>query len=225
MITLYSGPLSLFTAKVRIALDEKGIDYERVEVPFDRANGYEPKHPEVVRYNPKQQVPVFVDTGAGSEDPVVLFDSTVILEYLEDIHPDPALYPTDARARARCRMLELHADEVFFPNVLTLIREVFYAGHRENESIGEAQAALARHYAELDATLASRDWIGGDEMTVADLTYRLATLFAASLGTPPPALQANLQAWLARIDARPSVARELEGLMKAVADISAPAAS
>ena len=48
---LYSGPLSLFSGKVRIALDEKGVTYELVSVPFSRA-GYEPKHPDVLRVNP-----------------------------------------------------------------------------------------------------------------------------------------------------------------------------
>ena len=117
---LYSGPLSLFTAKVRIALEEKELRYERVDVPFSRRSGYEPKHPDVVALNPKAQVPVLVD------DDVTLYDSTVILEYLEDRHPDPPLYPKDPVERARCRQLELAADEVLFPHVFALIREVFY---------------------------------------------------------------------------------------------------
>jgi len=69
---LYSGPLSLFTGKVRIALDEKGLECDIVSVPFSRA-GYQPKHPDVLAINPKAQVPVLV---AG---PVELYDSTVIL--------------------------------------------------------------------------------------------------------------------------------------------------
>ena len=59
---LYSGSLSLFTAKVRIALDEKGVPYERIEVGWSLERRYEPHHPEVVRLNPKRQVPVLVDT-------------------------------------------------------------------------------------------------------------------------------------------------------------------
>ena len=50
---LYSGPLSLFTAKVRIALDEKGLAHERISVPWSLAARYEPKHPDVVALNPK----------------------------------------------------------------------------------------------------------------------------------------------------------------------------
>jgi glutathione S-transferase len=58
---LYSGPLSLFTAKVRIALAEKGLAYERVEVGWSLARRYEPHHPDVLALNPKGQVPVLVD--------------------------------------------------------------------------------------------------------------------------------------------------------------------
>jgi glutathione S-transferase len=57
----YSGPLSLFTAKVRIALAEKRLEYERVEVGWSLADRYEPHHPEVVAKNPKREVPVLVD--------------------------------------------------------------------------------------------------------------------------------------------------------------------
>ena len=58
---LYSGPLSLFTSKVRIALDEKRLDYERVEVGWSLEHRYLPHHPDVVALNPKRQVPVLVD--------------------------------------------------------------------------------------------------------------------------------------------------------------------
>ena len=60
---LYSGPLSLFSRKVEIALYEKRIDFERVEVAFTQTGGYRPKHPDVIAANPKGQVPVLVDDG------------------------------------------------------------------------------------------------------------------------------------------------------------------
>ena len=69
---LYSGPLSMFGAKAQIAALEKGIDCELVMVPFTRDHRYEPKHPQVLRVNPKAQVPVLID-GA-----VEIFDSTQI---------------------------------------------------------------------------------------------------------------------------------------------------
>jgi glutathione S-transferase len=106
---LYSGPLSMFGAKAEIALREKGLDFDLVMVPFDPARGYEPKHPEVRRINPKSQVPVLVD------GELEIFDSTQIFEYLEDRHPVPPLWPHDPVARARARLLELRSDEVYSP--------------------------------------------------------------------------------------------------------------
>src|SRR5215212_2568307 len=112
---LYSAPLSLFARKVEIALREKGLEFERVMVPFSQERGYAPKHPDVLAANPKGQVPVLVD------DDLSLFDSTVILEYLEDAFPDPPLYPAAPKARARCRMLELFADEVLLVDIKRLM--------------------------------------------------------------------------------------------------------
>ena len=59
-IRLYSGPLSMFGAKAQIAMFEKGLPFELVMVPFDMACLYEPKDPEVLRVNPKRQVPVLI---------------------------------------------------------------------------------------------------------------------------------------------------------------------
>ena len=61
MMILYSASLSMFGMKVQIALIEKAIDYKLVMVPYDRDRGYEPRHPEVLRVNPKRQVPILLD--------------------------------------------------------------------------------------------------------------------------------------------------------------------
>ncbi|MEX0758863.1 MAG: glutathione S-transferase N-terminal domain-containing protein, partial [Tistlia sp.] len=100
---LYSGPLSLFARKVEIALREKDLAFERVMVTFSQSEGYSPKHPDVLAANPKGQVPVLLDGD------LTLFDSTVILEYLEDPYPAPPLYPAAPAEPARCRLLELAA--------------------------------------------------------------------------------------------------------------------
>src|ERR1051325_8923519 len=116
---LYSGPLSMFGAKAEIALSEKGIDFELVMVPFEMKTLYQPKHPEVARINPKRQVPVLVDSGAGGD--LEIFDSTQIFEYLETIRSPPALWPAQPQAKARARLLELKADEVYFPPIVRLM--------------------------------------------------------------------------------------------------------
>ena len=129
---IYSAPLSMFGAKVQIAALEKDVAFDLVMVPFTKDDTYEPKHPEVLRVNPvKQQVPILIDGD------VELFDSTQIFEYLEDLQPQPPLWPADVRERAKARLLELKSDEVYFPHVIKLMG-------LQAELQGEpAQAAIA----------------------------------------------------------------------------------
>lgn len=213
---LYSGPLSLFTGKVRIALAEKGLEYERIDVPFSRKNGYSPKLPEMLAINPKGQVPVLVDGD------VEVYDSTIILEYLEERYPSPPLFPSDPAARVRCRQAEAAADEILFPHVLTLIRESFYKPNeagRSSELIDAARGAIAAHYRSLDDDLRGGQFLCGEPFTVADIAYLMTITFASGLGAAPPESLENLAAWRARVSARPSVGSELlylsEGMTRA----------
>lgn len=202
---LYSGPLSLFTAKVRIALAEKAIPYERIEVGWSPADRYEPHHPDVVALNPKRQVPVLVDGD------VVVYDSTVILEYLEDRHPDPALLPADPADRARCRQWEAWADETLFASVWELIEEAFYPpgpGGRDPARLAAAQAGLADCHAELDKQLASREYVAGD-FSIADLGAAVFLGAAATMGAPPSPDRTHLLAWLQRCMTRPAIQTEM----------------
>ena len=205
---LYSGPLSLFTAKVRIALDEKAIPYERIEVGWSLGDRYLPHHPDVVRLNPRRQVPVLVDGD------VVVCDSTVILEYLEDAYPEPPLYPRDAAARARCRQLEDAADVTLFAPIWDLIEGVFYAAADGGGGAGRvatARAELARQYAALDAGLDGLEYLCG-AFSVADIGSFVMLNAAATLGAPPDPALTRLHDWLARTGGRPAVKREAEAM-------------
>jgi glutathione S-transferase len=193
---LYSGPVSTFGAKAEIAVLEKGIDCPRELVPFSLATLYEPKHPVVVRVNPRQQVPVLVDGD------IEIYDSTQIFEYLEDAHPEPPLWPRDAKARARARLAELESDEVFFPNVVTLMpRQRVAAG---DEGVAAALSAIERFYAKSDAALCAREYLAGT-FSYADIAFFMAQFFASFLGAPPAADLTNLAAWRSRVGTRPSV--------------------
>jgi glutathione S-transferase len=105
----------MFGAKVQIAALEKGLDFDLIMVAYDSHLGYSPKHPEVLRINPKGQVPVLVHGG------LEIFDSTQIFEYLEDLRPAPALWPRDIVDRAHARRLEHQSDEVYFPHIIRLM--------------------------------------------------------------------------------------------------------
>lgn len=199
---LYSGPLSLFARKVEIALAEKALACERIMVPFTQTEGYAPKDPGVLAANPKGQVPVLIDGD------LALFDSTVIFEYLEDAFPHPPLYPLDPRDRARCRLLELAADEIVMPLVRPLMHRSEPRGPRfaELEAAAEnAYGPLAAQYRQLDARLGERDYFCGD-FSVADIAVFMVLLFARRLKGPGFADLPALTAWYARMAARPPVA-------------------
>lgn len=199
---LYSGPLSLFARKVEIALAEKALAFERIMVPFTQTTGYAPKDPGVLAANPKGQVPVLIDGD------LALYDSTVIFEYLEDAYPEPPLYPRDPAGRARCRLLELAADEIMMP----LVRPLMHRSEPRSARFAELEAAaatacppLVAHYAQLEARLAGRDYFCGD-FSVADIAVFMVLLFARRLKGPGLDDLPGLTAWYERMAARPAIA-------------------
>ena len=192
---LYSGPLSMFGAKVQIAMLEKGIDFELVMVPYDRSSGYQPRHPEVLRVNPKQQVPVLIDGD------VEIFDSTQIFEYLEDMHPARPLWPRVSAARAIARQLEMKSDEVYFPHIIRLMG--LQDRHDDPAAIAAREAA-SRYYLEMEARLADRQWLAGD-YTFADIAFYMAALFGERMGAVVGQGTPKLLAWRERMTSRPAV--------------------
>jgi glutathione S-transferase len=199
---LYSGPLSMFGAKAQIAALEKNLAFDLVMVPFDFDKLYSPKHPEVLRVNPKAQVPVLVDGD------LALFDSTQIFEYLEDLQPQPPLWPGDVRQRARARGLELSSDEVYFPHVVRLMG---LQSQLEGEAAQTAIAACRQYALQMDRLLEDRDWLAGS-YSYADIAFYMAALFAERQGAPLTADMPRLLAWRDRMGKRPAV-REVAGAM------------
>lgn len=197
---LYSGPLSLFGAKAQIALLEKGVDFELEMVPFSLAERYTPKHPEVQRIHPKAQVPVLCD-GA-----LELFDSTQIFEYLEDRFPEPPLWPRSPEARARARLLELLADEMFFPHLATLMSPT---ARRDPNAVAAAGEAIRKSQSELDERLEGREYLCGD-FGYADVAWFMAQFFAAFLGEPFAPSLSRLAGWRRRVGDRPAVRAVIE---------------
>jgi glutathione S-transferase len=203
-LTLYTGPLSMFGAKAQIALIEKGIAADVIMVEYDSQRGYEPKHPEVLRINPKRQVPVLV------HGTLEIFDSTQIFEYLEDLQPEPPLWPRDAQARAQARLLEHKSDEVYFPYIIRLM------GLQQELHGDAARAAIDaanRHYAQMEAQLEGRDWLAGD-YSFADIAFYMAALFGERQGAPLTLQTPRLLAWRDRMSQRAAV-RQVAGAMAA----------
>lgn len=208
---IYSGPLSMFGAKVEIAAREKGVAFELVMVPFIEGDAYEPKHPEVLRVNPvKQQVPVLVDDIDGG---VSLFDSTQIFEYLEDRYPATALWPEGIADRARARQLEQKSDEVFFPNVIKLFG---LQDAMQSAPAVAACAACARYYDEMEGLLATREYLAGP-YGFADIAFYMACVFADRKGAGMSAATPRLLAWRTRVGERPAVRAVVDPMMQFLA--------
>ena len=199
---LYSGPLSMFGAKAEIAAHEKGIDFELVMVPFEMKTLYEPKHPEVLRINPKRQVPVLVDGD------LEIFDSTQIFEYFEHLKPTPSLWPGELRARARARLLEHQSDEVYFPHVVRLMG--FNPGSDDPAAVA-ARAAAAHYHGLMEARLQGRDWLA-DQYSYADIAFYMAALFGERMGAPLTEAHPRLKAWRDRMSTREPV-KKVAGTM------------
>jgi glutathione S-transferase len=218
---LYSGPVSLFSRKVEIALYEKGLAFERVGVAFTQTKGYAPKHPDVLALNPKGQVPVFVDGDLS------LYDSTVIIEYLEDAYPEPALYPGDPQERARCRLLDIFADEV----MLTPLRFLMHRTEPKPDDLErweakelkarEAEPALAGHFAELERQLQTRDYLCG-AFSAADIAVFMTVFWTRRLGGPSLRGHEALAGWYERLSKRPAFAKVVAEILAADAELSAP---
>jgi len=209
---IYSGPLSMFGAKAEIAAREKGVAFELELVAFSQEAGYAPKHPEVLRINPKRQVPVLVD-GA-----LEIFDSTQIFEYLEDRFPAPPLWPRDPVERARARRLELESDEVFFPHVIRLMG---LAGDRARPEWHQARDGLMTGYDAMERRLGDGDWLAGP-YTYADIAFFMAQFFAARHAVPMTAAHPRLAAWRRRMAGRAAVARVYEAMCAYLRSIGYP---
>src|SRR3989337_248835 len=115
MIKLYTFPPSTNSRKVRIALIEKGLEFERINIDLSKK---EQKNPQYLKIHPFGQVPALDDEG------FIIYDSTIINEYLEDEYPYPPLLPKDSEGRAQVRLMEDLRDSQFNPAAGQLNREL-----------------------------------------------------------------------------------------------------
>jgi glutathione S-transferase len=211
-LQLYSAPLSMFGAKAEIAVREKGLDYDLTMVPFDMQRLYEPRHPEILRVNPKRQVPVLI------HDRVEIFDSTQIFEYLEDLKPEPTLWPQAVPARAHARLLEHKSDEVYFPPVIRLMGLQQTPG---DPAAVTARDAVTRFYGEMEQVLGNGEYLAG-AYTYADIAFYMAQIFGARMGAPMTDATPHLLDWRERVGARPAVRHVAGGMARWLLSIGRP---
>ena len=199
-MTIYDYPGCPFGRKVRIVLAEKELEFDSVTV--DLAKGQQ-RSDEFRRLNPFGKVPVLVDEGS------VVYESTIINEYLNDEYPHPPeLLPEDSGERARVRLLVDFADRAFTLPVMALEREA-KAVEKDEARIQAAREAVAKALQMLDRELAGREYLAED-FSLADVAFAPALLMLPQIGLPIDLALVNVAAWKARLLARPSIGRAVK---------------
>jgi glutathione S-transferase len=202
MLKLYDSPECPFCQKTRIVLAEKDLSYELA--PVDLQAG-EQKRPEFLKLNPFGKVPVLID------DEVIVYDSTIINEYLEDEYPHPQLMPSDSAARARVRTFEDYADNAFIPLTGTIMRELRKPeAERDQEKLTTSRQQVVGMLSVIDGSLAGRNWLVGN-FSLADVAFAPRVVILSSLGVTLDPEWRNVAGWIQRLNQRASV-HDLTGL-------------
>lgn len=198
MIKLYTFPPSTNSRKVRIALLEKGLEFERVNVDLSKR---EQKNAEYLKIHPFGQIPALDDEG------FVIYDSTVINEYLEDEYPYPPLMPSDSEGRARARLMEDFRDTHFNPYFVHLLQETRKPeGERDEQRIQNAKAEITKGLDRIESELQDREYLAGP-FSLADVAFmsNLELLDRFSIPVDGNKYKKTV-AWIDRLKARPSFA-------------------
>jgi glutathione S-transferase len=203
MLKLYDHPLSPYAQKVRIALREKGLDFEQ-EIPAGMGSGS--ASGDFADGNPRTEVPLLIDGETR------IFDSTIMLEYLEDKWPTPALLPKSPADRARVRMIEDVAD-THYEAINWGMGELSWFRRAEGELADKLRARAAEQTRGLsqwmERQLGEAEWFNGESFGWGDLAVvpPVGNSYAFGLGQ---ALGARISAWFERARSRKSVAQTLD---------------
>ncbi|SRR6056297_2808823 len=195
MYKVISAAPSPYARKVRIALQEKNIPFELItEVPWDRTT-------QTPAHNPLEKLPILIQPDS---DPV--FESYLILEYIERLHPDPPLVPPDTEGWLLAKRLEVLSDGVCDAFVLMFFERLRDESKQSAEWMARQQRKIDGGLAEMTRLLGARDLFIGESFTLGDLA--VATTFAyLNLRRPETdwsAAYPALAAHSSRMDTRPS---------------------
>jgi glutathione S-transferase len=194
MIKLFYNPRSTFSRRVHVALLEKKIPFEPVNIDMAVREHKSEAH---LSRNPYGRVPAIDDDG------FLLYESASILMYLEATHPQPPLVPADPQGRAlvdmHMRLCDMqfgrHAGTIIFP------RRFLPPERWDHSAMDLARREMELHFAILAAQLEEEAYLVRGAFSLADIAYlpMLHFLPLMDIELPP-----NLAAWRERLLARPS---------------------
>ncbi len=199
MRTLYHLPLSPFARKVRLVLAEKRLPFElRVEKVWER-------RPEYLELNPAGTVPTLIE-----DNGLVIPDSGVICEYLDEAYPDSGLMGRTLSERVEVRRLAAWFDGKFASEVTqNLVGEKFMRrlagrGNPDPAAIRTGYVALRYHLDYIGWLAETRKWLAGGTMSLADFAAAAHLSSLDFIGDVDWSLSAPAKEWYARVKSRPS---------------------
>ena len=200
MPILHGANLSPFVRKVRFALAIKGVEYEQTQVvPFGQSD-------EFMKISPLGKIPVYEDQGQA------IPDSSVIIDYIERVHPEPPIYPTNPLQRARALFYEEYSDtkltEVLStPFFQRFIRPNFFQQDSDEEIVKttlEEKAPPIWDY--FESQLDESDYLVGDSLGIADIAVASPFVnFALSGESLPADRWPKLSALVQRVHGHPAL--------------------
>ncbi|MCT7949820.1 glutathione S-transferase family protein [Ancylothrix sp. C2] len=193
MLKLYHTPLSFNSRRVWMALLEKELEFELIELKLD---GDQFK-PEFVELNPFHHIPVLVDGDFS------VFESLAILDYLEAKYPQPALLPSDPQALAKARMVEMVTVNELAPVFMQLVLEALGMEESNPEKAAKQKPQINKVLQFFEKSLGDDVYFGGQSINRADIV-------AGTIVYPLPMFDfpldnyAKLSAWCNRLEELPS---------------------
>ena len=198
---LYDAGRAPNPRRVRIFLAEKGIAVPLVPIDLGRM---EHQAPPFVAVNPLKQTPVL-----ELDDGTILTESVAICRYFEELHPEPALFGKGAKGRALVEMWQRRMELNFLSAVAAAFRHT-HPAMKEWEvpqlpEWGEAIKPKAVEFLRLlDRELAGREFIAGDDYSIADVTGLVAVDFMKPARLEVPQELGNVARWHQTVASRPS---------------------
>ncbi len=187
MIILYSDPTSPDSHRTRIVLAEKELPGEIIDVE----DGAVPR--ELLDRNPSGKLPTLEDRNT------ILFEASVINEYLDERYPHPPLKPGSPAERAQMRLAVLRIEQELYP-----LYEEFQSARRK----ADVKAKLCDYLEALDTYMARQDYFVGECYTLADVSMATVLWRLSPMGVDTTKWS-NLEAYMDRLFERPAFERSL----------------
>lgn len=185
--------------KIRLQLSTKALDFEmKVEKVWER-------RPEFLAINPAGSVPVLVEPDGG-----IVATHNAIVEHIEEVYPDPPLIGVDPGGRAEVRRLVAWFDEKFGREVTDnlveekIMKRFLGMGEPNSSAIRAGHANIHHHLAYISWLTERRNWLAGDEFSLADIAAAAHLSAVDYLGDVPWDEHEPTKEWYMRVKSRPA---------------------